>query len=93
MAMQGISRLTTVLWCFSMLAGGVSAQSGGERLPDKDVKALIEAVDSSRDRFEDKGRYAEYLGSIPTYVIKTELPAFIGLAHSFTEPGPRWEAE
>jgi glucokinase len=46
-----------------------------------------------RDRFEDKGRYAEYLGSIPTYVIKTELPAFIGLAHSFTEPGPRWEAE
>ena len=54
MAMQGISRLTTVLWCFSMLAGGVSAQSGGERLPDKDVKSLIEAVDSSRDRFEDK---------------------------------------
>lgn len=46
-----------------------------------------------RDRFEDKGRYAEYLGAIPTYVIKTELPAFIGLAHSFTEPGPRWEAE
>jgi len=46
-----------------------------------------------RDRFEDKGRYAEYLGSIPTYIIKTELPAFIGLAHSFTEPGPRWEAE
>ena len=55
MAMQRISRLTaTVLWCCSLLAGGVSARSGGERLPDKDVKALIEAVDSGRDRFEDK---------------------------------------
>ena len=46
-----------------------------------------------RDRFEDKGRYAEYLAAIPVYVIHSALPAFVGLAHSFTDPGPRWEAE
>ena len=46
-----------------------------------------------RDRFEDKGRYAEFLAAVPTYIIHTPLPALIGLAHSFSEPGPRWEAE
>jgi glucokinase len=45
-----------------------------------------------RDRFEDKGRYAEYLAHVPIYVIRTPLPAFIGLARSFVDPGPRWEA-
>ncbi len=46
-----------------------------------------------RDRFEDKGRYAEFLAAVPTYIIHTPLPALIGLSHSFSEPGPRWEAE
>lgn len=46
-----------------------------------------------RDRFEDKGRFADYLARVPTYVIRTELPAFLGLATAFTEPGPRWEAQ
>ena len=46
-----------------------------------------------RDRFEDKGRYADYLSRVPTYVIRSELPAFVGLATAFTAPGPRWEAE
>lgn len=46
-----------------------------------------------RDRFEDKGRYTDYLAAIPTYVIHTRLPALIGLARSFTAPGPRWEAD
>lgn len=45
-----------------------------------------------RDRFEDKGRYADYLADVPTYVIRTELPAFVGLARAFVDPGPRWEA-
>lgn len=47
---------------------------------------------SFRDRFEDKGRYADYLADVPTYVIRTPLPAFIGLARAFIDPGPRWEA-
>lgn len=45
-----------------------------------------------RDRFEDKGRYADYLADVPTFVIHTELPAFIGLEHAFVTPGPRLEA-
>lgn len=50
------------------------------------------ASSAFRDRFEDKGRYAEYLAAVPIYVIRTALPAFIGLARSFVDPGPRWEA-
>jgi glucokinase len=46
-----------------------------------------------RNRFEDKGRFADYLSRVPSFVIRAELPALIGLAHSFDEPGPRWEAE
>jgi glucokinase len=46
-----------------------------------------------RDRFEDKGRYADYLADVPIYVIRTALPAFIGLTRSFLDPGPRWEAQ
>lgn len=46
-----------------------------------------------RDRFEDKGRYAEYLAAVPVYVIHTALPAFVGLTYSFEEPGPRLVAE
>jgi glucokinase len=44
-----------------------------------------------RDRFEDKGRYGEYLAAVPVYVIHSPLPAFVGLIHSFTDPGPRLE--
>lgn len=46
-----------------------------------------------RDRFEDKGRYGEYLAAIPVYLIRSPLPAFLGLARSFVDPGPRLEAE
>jgi len=50
------------------------------------------ASSSFRDRFEDKGRFADYLADVPTYVIRTELPAFVGLARAFVDVGPRWEA-
>ena len=46
-----------------------------------------------RDRFEDKGRFADYLSRVPTLVIRSKLPAFVGLATTFSVPGPRWEAE
>jgi glucokinase len=51
------------------------------------------ATSPFRDRFEDKGRYSDYLAAVPSYVIRTELPAFIGLAHAFFTPGPRVVAE
>lgn len=46
-----------------------------------------------RDRFEDKGRYCEYLAAVPVFLIHSPLPAFVGLAHSFTDAGPRWDAQ
>ena len=33
-----------------------------------------------RRRFEDKGRFSEYLAAIPTWLIVHEVPAFLGLA-------------
>jgi glucokinase len=46
------------------------------------------AQSAFRERFEDKGRYASYLAPIPVYVIFSELPAFVGLAHAFSDPAP-----
>jgi glucokinase len=46
-----------------------------------------------RDRFEDKGRFTDYVARVPTYLIRAELPALLGLAGAFTDPGPRLEAE
>jgi glucokinase len=49
------------------------------------------AQSAFRARFEDKGRYAKYLAPIPAYVILSELPAFVGLAHAFSDPAPSVE--
>jgi glucokinase len=46
-----------------------------------------------RDRFEDKGRFTDYVARVPTFLIRAELPAFVGLASAFTDPGPRLEAQ
>src|SRR3954454_654047 len=52
--MKNVARLTAaLLGCLSVFAGAASAQTV-ERLTDKDVKGLIEAVDNGRDRFEDQ---------------------------------------
>jgi glucokinase len=50
------------------------------------------ARSSFRERFEDKGRYANYLAPVPAYVIHTDKPAFVGLVRAFDSPGPRVEA-
>jgi glucokinase len=46
-----------------------------------------------RSRFEDKGRYAQYLAAVPTFVIQSKLPAFVGLANAFDAPYTGWEAQ
>jgi len=38
------------------------------------------AASGFRHRFEDKGRFSDYLCAIPTYVIRHETPALLGLA-------------
>lgn len=47
---------------------------------------------SFRARFEDKGRYRNYLAAVPAYVIEVAQPAFIGLQQSFAVKGPRVES-
>jgi glucokinase len=39
-----------------------------------------------RERFEDKGRFREYLAPIPVWIVGTENPALIGLAALLDEP-------
>ncbi|MFT5588458.1 MAG: glucokinase [Bradyrhizobium sp.] len=43
------------------------------------------ARSSFRRRFEDKGRFGEYLGHIPTFVITAPYPAFVGVAAILSE--------
>jgi glucokinase len=49
------------------------------------------AESAFRHRFEEKGRYLTYLAPVPAYVIHSELPAFVGLAHAFSDPAPSIE--
>ncbi len=43
------------------------------------------ARSSFRRRFEDKGRFGDYLGHIPTFVITAPYPAFVGVAAILSE--------
>jgi glucokinase len=43
------------------------------------------ARSSFRRRFEDKGRFGDYLGQIPTFVITAPYPAFVGVAAILSE--------
>ncbi len=39
-----------------------------------------EDEERARRRFEEKGRFSDYLAEIPTFVIRHPEPAFVGLA-------------
>ena len=56
---------------------------GGVFIAGGIAPALLDAMIASdfRKRFEDKGRYADYLRAIPTSVIKHPTPALLGLAN------------
>ena len=43
------------------------------------------AESAFRQRFEAKGRFAEYLANIPTYVITADYPAFLGVSAILSE--------
>ncbi len=59
--------------------------TGGVYIGGGIVPRLGEFFDQSefRNRFEHKGRFAEYLGKIPVYVISAENPALIGISQAF----------
>ncbi len=56
---------------------------GGVFIAGGIVPKLADAFSNSgfRRRFEDKGRFKDYLSAIPTFVITHEFPAFLGLLH------------
>jgi glucokinase len=56
---------------------------GGVHIAGGIVPRLLEQIEGSefRNRFEEKGRYRDYMAAIPTYVITAPLPAFHGLKH------------
>ena len=55
--------------------------TGGVYIAGGIIPRLGEAFDRSafRDRFENKGRFIDYLKPIPTYLVTHEFPAFLGL--------------
>lgn len=52
--MRRHARLTVTLLGCVMAWSGVAFAQGGQRMTDKEVKALLESVDNARDRFEDQ---------------------------------------
>lgn len=57
---------------------------GGVYIAGGIVPRYVDAFARSgfRARFEDKGRFSDYLAAIPTWVVTHELPAFVGLAEA-----------
>lgn len=89
---------TETLEVFCAILGTVAADVvltlgalGGVYIGGGIVPRLLDFFSHSsfRARFEAKGRYAEYLAAIPSWVIMTEKPALVGVARAFTAPGPR----
>jgi glucokinase len=90
LAKQGepLARKTLAMF-FSMLGTVASNLAvttgalGGVYIAGGIVPRLIAEIGKSefRTRFENKGRYRQYLAAIPTHVITAPLPAFHGLKH------------
>ena len=60
---------------------------GGVYIGGGIVPRLGERFDRSsfRRRFEQKGRFSDYLAQVPTYVITAEYPAFLGVSAILSE--------
>ena len=90
LARQGEPLARKTLAMFFAMLGSVASNLavttgalGGVYIAGGIVPRLVEQIGKSefRARFENKGRYREYLAAIPTYVITAPLPAFRGLKH------------
>lgn len=91
-AMKGDDPISTeVVETFCAMLGTVAANltlmlgaRGGVYIGGGIVPKLGDYFDRSpfRRRFEDKGRFSEYLASIPSYVITAATPALLGAAQA-----------
>ncbi len=87
----GDARLQTVLRMFTGLLGGVAGNlaltlgaRGGLYLGGGIVPRWGPAFDEAlfRQRFEDKGRYRQYLADIPAWLITSATPALTGVSRA-----------
>ena len=90
LARRGEPLATRALGMFFAMLGTVAGDlalttgaRGGVYIAGGIVPRVLDLLGRSefRARFEDKGRYRNYLAAIPTYVITEPLPAFRGLKH------------
>ena len=94
---QACETCEEALAVFCALLGSVSGNlaltlgaTGGVYIGGGIVPRLGEyfATTDFRTRFEDKGRFRDYLSAIPVYVIHNPHPALIGVSHCFDEEAP-----
>lgn len=90
LAKQGEPLARKTLAMFFAMLGTVAANlalttgaRGGVYIAGGIVPRIVDQLGKSefRARFEQKGRYREYLAAIPTYAITAPLPAFRGLKY------------
>lgn len=86
-ALAGDARCVATIDCFCGMLGTLAGNlaltlgaTGGIYIGGGVVPRLGPLFDASpfRARFEAKGRFAEYLARIPTFVITAPYPAFVG---------------
>ncbi len=82
-----IEHFCTMLGTIAGNLGVTLGATGGIYIGGGIVPRLGERFDRSgfRARFEQKGRFRNYLAAIPTYVITAEYPAFVGVSAILAE--------
>jgi glucokinase len=82
-----IEHFCTMLGTIAGNLGVTLGATGGIYIGGGIVPRLGERFDRSgfRARFEEKGRFHQYLAAIPTYVITAEYPAFVGVSAILAE--------
>jgi len=82
-----IEHFCTMLGTIAGNLGVTLGAVGGIYIGGGIVPRLGERFERSgfRARFEDKGRFRNYLSAIPTYIITAEYPAFVGVSAILAE--------
>ena len=84
---EAIEHFCTMMGTIAGNLGVTLGAVGGIYIGGGIVPRLGERFDRSgfRARFEEKGRFHNYLAAIPTYVITAEYPAFVGVSAILAE--------
>jgi glucokinase len=87
LALEAVNCFCSILGTFSGNIAVTLGALGGIYIGGGVVLKLGELFHKSpfRARFESKGRFSQYLSSIPTYIITAEYPAFLGVSAILSE--------